>query len=264
MFLFGRIVMIAFAVVGLFTAGLVGTLGARGKLNRESMLEFVGREGESGAGAEPAPGVDGAALAPGAGGIQETAGGDAQSRRSDAALESAANLLAASTLPRVNLPSPFSTEESAQLFEELEATRSELRGRIAAVKQQEADLQLVRSDLNRRWDELDRREQELEERAKAIVAEQSDLASRSVQLQEAERENLSNFAKKIEKMKAQAAAGLLQQKDAAEAAKILSFVKDREAAKIMEQLPPEFLSQIAAKAIGILRPNLPAAGSEEK
>lgn len=259
MFLFGRIVMIAFAVVGLFTAGLVGTLGARGKLNRDAMSEFM--SGESDAKGET---VDGAAdhdvTAPPHG----TTADETRSRESNAALESAANLLAASTLPRVILPSPFSTEESAQLFEELEATRSEMRGRLAAAKQQEADLQLIRSDLNRRWDELDRREQELEERAKAIFAEQSDLASRTVQLQEAERENLSNFARKIEKMKAQAAAGLLQQKDAAEAAKILSFVKDREAAKIMEQLPPEFLSQIAAKAIGILRPNMPDIGAEEK
>lgn len=259
MFLIGRIVMIAFAVVGLFTAGLVGTLGARGKLNRDAMSEFM--KGES---AENEPGAQGAlgTIADG----HATVDGHVAEKPAvpDGSLDSGANLLAASTLPRVNLPSPFSTEESAELFEELEATRSELRGRLAAAKQQESDLNLVRSDLNRRWDELDRREQELEERAKAIIAEQSDLASRTVQLQEAERENLSNFAKKIEKMKAQAAASLLQTKDAADAAKILSFVKDREAAKIMENLPPEFLSEIAAKAIGILRPNLPQAGDGEK
>jgi flagellar motility protein MotE (MotC chaperone) len=249
--LIGRIVVIAFAVVGLFTAGLIGTLGARGKLNPEAMREWAeGRTDEAdgekaGTNGEADPHAGDAATPPSHG---DGSFGDQHE---------IANPLAASTLPRVVLPSPFSTEESAELFEVLEATRRELMGRIAAAKQQQADVELVRSDLNRRWDELDRREQELEERSKALAAEQHDLAGRTVMLEEAELENLSNFAKKIEKMKAPAAAELLERRDPAEVAKILGFVTDREAGKIMESLPPEFLSEVAERAIGILRPKLP-------
>lgn len=251
----GRIVVVAFAVVGLFTAGLLGTLGSRGMLKREALAEmFADPEAEKDA-------EHGAAEGDHAAGPNAEHGSEAGAEHGEgghagiqSTLDNAPKVLASAPLDKFLLPSPFSTEQTAQLFEELEATRSEVRSRLVAVKQQEKDLDLVRADLDRRWDELDKREQELEEKDKSIAAERDELSNRTVLLAEAEMENLSSFAKKIEKMKSDKAAALLEQKDPAEVAKVLSFVKDREAGKIMESLSPQFMSKVAEKAIGIIRP----------
>ncbi len=263
-----RVVLVAFAVVGLFTAGLIGTLGVRGKLNRESLAELAGVKDENAekpAGEESATGdvSKDAAKSNAEDGKEHGKEAAPNGGRAESSPHAVASLASAG-LDRIVLPDPFSSEKTHELFEELEATRSELKNQLIAARQKEADLELIRADLNRRWDELDQREQELEESRKGVEADKVDLRDKTVLLEEAEDANLRDAAKKIEKMKAQAAAALLETKDPAMAAKILSSIGDREAGKIMENLKPEFLSKVLEKAINIIRPKSVGSSSTSK
>src|SRR5262245_26539383 len=100
-----RVAVVAFAVVGLFTAGLIGTLGVRGQLDRESLAAmFATEEGEKqGAAADVAQ-------------LHEQLEGEARSLIPSTVTASIAGTL----LPRLALPSPFSSDEAAKLFDELE------------------------------------------------------------------------------------------------------------------------------------------------
>lgn len=229
-----KVLMLAASAVGVFSAGLIGTLGVRGRLNADTLGPLLGSA------PPPAPAAD--------------------AEHVEIAIPAAAQApmpqgIDAELMPKVALPSPFSTDETVALFQDLEKTKADYRERLAALDQQQKDIDLVRADLNRWWDELSVREEQLEEKSKGLSAEKDEISGRTVVLEEAEIENLESLARKLEKMKSQSAAELLLQKDPAEVAKILGFVKDREAGKIMDNLPAEFVSKVASCAIGIIRPH---------
>ncbi len=231
----GGLMKLVFLLVGavvLFTAGLAGTLSFRGKLNQETIGTLLGHPPP----AEPAPESELDAL-------------HARLAESDGE-ETAADPM----LPRIALPSPFSSMETKTLFKELMTVRANVRARLESVQQEERDLGLVRAELSRRFDDLTRREEELEERMKSFAAERQALESRSVVLKEAELANLKQLAGDIEKMKAPSAAALLMEKPPERVALILSFVKSRESGKILAEMPPEFADEVTDKALGILRP----------
>ncbi|MBI4880484.1 MAG: hypothetical protein HY812_12615 [Planctomycetes bacterium] len=232
-----RIVLLLGGAAGLFSAGLVGTLGVRGKLNAEYLGPLLG-------GPEQEAETEGPPAAPHAGPAARPHQ-EAERRTGSAAGDG--------LLPPITLPSPFSSEETTALFEELEATRVDLRERSAQLQREQKDFELVRVDLNRRWDELNRREEELEETIKSLAAERQELDGRSVLLEEAELANIQQLAEDVEKMPSEAAAALLTEKTAEEAAKILKFVKPREAGKILAALPPKLASSVSQRMLGVLQ-----------
>jgi len=237
-----RALILVLGALGLFSAGVVGTLGMRGKLNRDYLAPILGLA--------PAPEHAGGA---GVGGARKDAG---PSRPEDVLDERVEPDLKASVLPRIMLPSPFSAEEMDELLQELQSTRTDLKERVTVMDRELRDLDLIRADLNRRWDELDRREELLQEEAHLLVAERDELNGRSLILKEAEIENLKNLAEGIEKMGAASAAGLLQEMTHERGAKILSFMKPRERGKILAALPPEFASKLSDRLLGLLNPDL--------
>ncbi|MFH0945498.1 MAG: hypothetical protein V2A76_09910 [Planctomycetota bacterium] len=247
-----RFVMLAGGAVGLFSAGLVGTLGVQGKLNKAYLGPLVGMEvaetnmdelHELLASSQPAPKVP-AETGPG------SRGHPSRREASQSGL-----------MPDISLPSPFSAEEVRLLFEELEQARAELRERVARVTREEKDLDLVRADLNHRWDELNRREEDLEEKDKSLKGEQMVLseqkgamADRALTMTEIERSNIEALAADIEKMTSDKAAALLLEKEPDKAALILSFIKAREAGKILAGMPAELAADITERMLGILKP----------
>ncbi len=236
-----RVVLLLGGAIGLFSAGLVGTLGVRGKLNAEYLGPLLG-------GAEQAAHTDAAPGAPRA----------FSSARPHRETEQRAERLAdEGLLPALALPSPFSGEETRALFEELEATRVDLRERSSRLAREQKDLELVRLDLNHRWDELNQREEELEETIKSLAAERQELDGRSVLLEEAELANIQQLAEDVEKMPCEAAAALLGEKTPEEAAKILKFIKPREAGKILAALPPKLASSVSQRLLGVLQADGP-------
>ncbi len=248
--------------VFLFSAGLVGTLGLRGKLTAAYLGPLIGRESDLSdldrLHAElqvKTPGPGGAPARSGAG----------------SAMPDAPPLI---MLPSVALPSPFSGSETRQLFQELEAARSELTERVARVRREEKDLEIVRADLNRRWDELNRREYELRERSQSVSVEQDELADDAAAkaqrlmgdvlvLKQSEIANLKSLAEDVQKMPATAAAALLQEKPAERAASILTFVSPRESAKILAAMPPKFASMVTEKMLAILHPEQDVSGDSK-
>ncbi len=256
------LILLAGAIV-LFVAGLAGTLGMRGKLNAEYLGTLLGKAPESKEGDEPAADhaaalsprkpVDGA-TAPSA--SHETSAGSRDSRSTS---DSGSRKPAFASL---SLPSPFSSEETTELFEELESKRAELRDKLASVERQQKDLDLVRADMSRRWDELNHREEQLEEREKSLVAERGELDSRSVHMKEAELSNFKKLAGDLEKMPAEAAAKVLEQSPPERVAQILVFVKPREAGKILAALTPTFAAQVSEKSLQIVKPAEAVGASE--
>ena len=250
-----RLVMLIGGAVGLFSAGLVGTLGVRGKLNQTYLGPLVGMHAT-----EPSADERHAILAThpqpdASGSSSESRAGDAHAARARAG-QSKYDLL-----PDIGLPSPFSADETRALFDELERARAELRERTARVTREQKDLELVRADLNHRWDELNHREEELEERSKSLdgerqsLSEQQDVADeRTLSMTDLEKANIQTLSKDIEHMQAESASALLLEKDPDTAALILSFIKAREAGKILAAMPPKVAADITARMLGILKP----------
>ena len=256
-----RLVMLAGGAVGLFSAGLVGTLGFQGKLNKAYLGPLVGMEVEQ-------PNVDDLhdLLASSRPLPEDPAGtrhdsGKRPSRKETSRFE---------LMPDITLPSPFSADEVRLLFEELEHSRADLRERVARVTREEKDLELIRADLNHRWDELNRREEDLEERDKSLKGEQMVLSEQkgamedqALTMTEIESSNIEALASKIEKMKAQEASALLLEKEPDKAALILSYIKAREAGKILAAMPPDVGADITERMLGILKPRAAQAKGEQ-
>lgn len=252
-----RVLMLVLGALGLFSAGLVGTLGLRGQLTKEYLGPLVGA-------APAAPDAEHGAAGAEHGGGRATAALPKGAEQPRASAERAGT--GDDLLPALQMPSPFSSDETQALFAELESARAELRERTAARDRELKDLELVRVDLNRRWDELNAREESLEEEAKGLLAERSEIDGRSVVLKEAELQNLKQLATDVEKMPADAAAKLLQEKEPDRVAMLLSFVKPRESGRILAAMPPEFAAKVTERMLGILKPEagaVPAAGSNK-
>jgi len=224
-----KAVFLLITAIFLFSGGLVGTLSYQGKFNRDYIGSLMGHEG---AVEDPSD--------------AET---DVEALHDQMQTEPIP-----AQMPMIALPSPFSSQETRELFDDLGSMREEVRSRLKRVEREEGDLDLVRSEMNRRWDDLTRREEELEEKIKSIDAERHALEARSVVLEEAELRNLKQLGGDIEKMKAPAAAALLMEKTPERVALILSFIKSRESGKILAEMPPEFSNEVTEKALGILRP----------
>jgi flagellar motility protein MotE (MotC chaperone) len=250
-----RLVMLIGGAVGLFSAGLVGTLGVRGKLNQTYLAPLVGLEP-----AEPSADELHAMLAENPRAAKaDPPSKDPVTRAGNAAGRS--QTPSYDLMPDVGLPSPFSAEETRDLFLELETARADLIERTARVAREQKDLELVRADLNHRWDELNRREQELEERSKSLDGERETLSEqmeeidgRALAMSDVEKGNIQQLAKNIESMKAEAASALLAEKEPDQAALILSFIKAREAGKILAAMPPKVAADITERMLGILKP----------
>lgn len=237
-----RLVMVVLGACGLFSAGLVGTLAVRGQLNEAYLGPLVGRE-------VPEPTLD-----------------ELHERMASERAELPVAAARSDLLPPVSLPSPFSGDETRALFDELLRTREELRERLARVEREKKDLELVRTDLNHRWDELNRREQEMEELHRSLDGERANLAAqqteidkRSTSLDQEQMKNIELLAAQIEKMTAADAAKLLMEKEMAQAALILSFIKAREAGKILAEMPPKHAAELTDRMLGVLKPGAGAA-----
>ena len=233
----------------LFTAGLLGTLGARGKLNSQTLNEFLGKE---------APGGD---VEPGQTASDDGADdADSEDDAATAASEHVAStkhavesrISSAVAASPIIIEAPFSDEETARLFDELRGARSEAIDARAQLERERQDLELVRLDLNRRWDEVELREQELEEYSNSLVAERVEIDQRAVLLKEAEVDNLQKLARNVEKMSSDGAAKMLMEKTPDRTALILRYVKPRETGKILDAMGKEYASQVAERMLGVL------------
>ncbi len=251
-----RVLILFAGAIVLFVAGLAGTLGMRGKLTAEYLGPLLGKAAAKPEG-ETAEAGDGAEKA------GEPHGETPDLKKHAPPPTHSEPAPTGQVFGSVALPSPFSSEETAALFQELQQKREELRDKIAAADRTQKDLDLVRLDLSRRWDELNHREEQIEERVKSLIAERSELDSRSVVMKEAELSNLQKLAGDIEKMPAEAAAKILEQSPPERVAQILTFVKPREAGKILAALTPAFASQVSEKSLSIVKPAT-AAGSEDQ
>lgn len=242
----------------LFSAGLVGTLGVRGKLNAETLDEFLGRHQ-----AEEAP-VDPHAVAEAP--TTPTGGEGEQSGHGEPGSEHAMPAPAADVVrdavaaTPIVIEAPFSDEETRRLFDELRAARGEVLEARAQNERDRRDLELVRLDLNRRWDEVELREQKFEERVRSIAAERTEIEQRTVLLKEAEVENLQQLARNVEKMSAEGAAKMLMEKTPERAALILHYVKPRETGKILDAMARDYASLVAERMLGILEPDVAKNG----
>ncbi|MBL8769701.1 MAG: hypothetical protein JNL94_20185 [Planctomycetes bacterium] len=238
-----RGVMLVLGAVGLFSAGLVGTLAARGKLNKEYLGPMFGMEMPKEHDpldlktpvrtVQPKPEPKPAPVEP-------------------------------KVMPAIMLPSPFSSEETDTLFAEIRQMRDDLKMKLAKVESDRRDLDLVRADLDRRFDELNLREQQLEQEARLLTGERSELSEKSVLVQEAEVENLKKLAADIEKMPAQAAAELLQKYTPDQSAKILTHIKARESGKILAALPADIAAKVAERMLGVMSGDSKSADSKKK
>lgn len=256
-----RMVMLMMGAVGLFSAGLVGTLGMRGKLNKQYLGPLVGMEVEE---TEPSVEELHELMAARPSNPEHASSGEDHTTASSAA--GASEHRSAGLLPEINLPSPFSGDETRMLFDELLNTRRDLRERVARLERERKDLELVRIDLNHRWDELNRREEALEELARSLDGERTNLDEertkiddRTTSLDDTERKNIEVLASHVEKMKPDAAAALLMEKDPDQAALILSYIKAREAGKILAAMPPAYAADVTDRMLGVLKPR---AGQE--
>ena len=232
--------MLVLGALGLFSAGLVGTLASRGKLNREYLAPMLGLEGPKPAEAQEAK-VPVRTVEP------------APAKKNEPVPDA--------VLPSVMLPSPFSSQETDTLFAELKDMREELKVKVAKVEADRRDLELVRADLDRRFDEMNLREQQLEQEARLLTGERSTLSEKSVLLKEAEAENLKKLAADIEKMPAGAAAELLSKYSPEQAAKILVQIKSRESGKILAALPAELAAKVAERMLGVMSVDPKAKGN---
>lgn len=240
-----RILIVIAGGVMLFLAGLVGTLGFRGKLNRESLSSMMGGAHAS---------EDAAATEHAAASTRPAAADHRDDPAPPAAPKSIAEASIAGPVGALTIGAPFSDDETRQLFGELRSARAEWIEQRALLDRERRDLELVRIDMNRRWDDVEARELELQEYAASLDAQRQDLDSRGVLLKEAEAENLQQLAKNVEKMSSESAARMLQENAPERVALILHYVKPRETGKILDAMPQDFAAQVAEKMLGILKP----------
>lgn len=244
-----RILIVVAGGFMLFLAGLVGTLGFRGKLNAESFGEMFG--GDHTPSEEH---LDDQA--------KEQATVVATDSIERARPPSVAAASIAGPMDGLSISAPFSDEETRELFHELRSARGDMIEGQAALSRERRDLELVRMDLNLRWDEVEQKEQEQAEYAKSLVAQVEELESRAVLFKEAEADNLQQLAKDVEKMSADSAAKMLEQSEPDRVALILHFVKPRETGKILGAMPQEFAAEVANKMLGILKPKNEKTGDK--
>lgn len=142
---------------------------------------------------------------------------------------------------------PLSSNEIANMLEEIEKEKREYGKRNELLDLKEKVLETLRVDLETERKELDTLKQELNKILDSVVAQKVELRKETIQLNETESKNIKKLAAVYVDMKPEKAAMIIKEMDEETAVKLLTMMDGKSSAKILESFEPHIAVKLSEK-----------------
>jgi flagellar motility protein MotE (MotC chaperone) len=139
---------------------------------------------------------------------------------------------------------PFSSQEIAELMESLRTQETEYRSRIARLEERERHLKLLRDDVEAEKSVIDEQRVYLTDRSQELAERERALREELILVDRREEGALKKMASAYQAMDAANAAEVFKTLESETAVKLLSYMQERNVAKILENVDPQLAAQL--------------------
>jgi flagellar motility protein MotE (MotC chaperone) len=158
-------------------------------------------------------------------------------------------------IPNIRDLRPLSSEEINQLMQDLKSQRQVYLDKFAEVEKESKRVEICRKDLAKEREEIDALREEIVSQWDEIKKARTSLDKQITDLTGIEEKNLKQLASSYEAMKPDRAAEIVAKLDEATAVKTLYLMRERSAAKVIENLDQDTAARLTERMALVRRPN---------
>jgi|GEM_PF-3008485 len=148
------------------------------------------------------------------------------------------------SVPTVATMRYFSSEELTDMLKEARTTKEKAEAEAAKLSQREKRVALLIKDLQKEKQELLKMRGEADVRLEELKKAEAEISKRTIEIEKAEAAGLRRSAAIHEAMDAKKAAAAIATLDLTQGAKLLSFIQEKKAARILQEMTPEGASAL--------------------